>query len=237
MRATCWAATRPCTLLLAVFSVGIGLGALACERLSGHKVEIGLVPFGSIGMTVFLSTCVSSRTARRRRCDLDVGAVLSARWRVIVLIAPIGVFGGFFSCRCTRSSRAQRREPPRAHHRRNNILNASSWSSPRWSRWAPRRRLHDPAAFPLPAVLNAAVAAYIYPLVPEFLMRFISGCSCTRVPAEEARAREHPGAGPALLICNHVSFVDALVIWRRARAGNRWGNPTSRPADRWDALC
>ena len=41
------------TLLLAIFSVGIGVGSLLCERLSGRKVEIGLVPFGSIGLTVF----------------------------------------------------------------------------------------------------------------------------------------------------------------------------------------
>ena len=41
------------TLLLVLFSAGIGIGSLLCERLSGHKVEIGLVPFGSIGLTVF----------------------------------------------------------------------------------------------------------------------------------------------------------------------------------------
>ena len=41
------------TLLLALFSIGIGAGSLLCERLSGHKVEIGLVPFGSIGLTIF----------------------------------------------------------------------------------------------------------------------------------------------------------------------------------------
>ena len=41
------------TLLLALFSIGIGVGSLLCERLSGRKVEIGLVPFGSIGLTLF----------------------------------------------------------------------------------------------------------------------------------------------------------------------------------------
>ena len=41
------------TLLLMTFSVGVGTGSLLCERLSGHKVEIGLVPFGSIGLTLF----------------------------------------------------------------------------------------------------------------------------------------------------------------------------------------
>src|SRR6185312_15498268 len=41
------------TLLLAIFSVGVGLGSLMCDKLSAHKVEIGLVPFGAIGMTIF----------------------------------------------------------------------------------------------------------------------------------------------------------------------------------------
>ena len=40
-------------LLLAIFSVGIGAGSLLCEKLSGHKIEIGLVPLGSIGLTIF----------------------------------------------------------------------------------------------------------------------------------------------------------------------------------------
>ena len=41
------------TMLLLVFSLGVAAGSLLCERLSGHKVELGLVPFGSIGLTLF----------------------------------------------------------------------------------------------------------------------------------------------------------------------------------------
>lgn len=41
------------TFLLTLFTVGIGAGSLLCNRLSGKKVEIGLVPFGSIGLTLF----------------------------------------------------------------------------------------------------------------------------------------------------------------------------------------
>ena len=39
--------------LLTVFSIGVGTGSLLCEKLSGHKVEIGLVPFGAIGLSLF----------------------------------------------------------------------------------------------------------------------------------------------------------------------------------------
>ena len=57
------------TSLLALFSVGIGVGSLLCERLSGRKVELGLVPFGSIGLTVFARRPVARepQPARERR--------------------------------------------------------------------------------------------------------------------------------------------------------------------------
>ena len=32
------------TVLLAMFAIGVGIGSLLCERMSGHKIEIGLVP-------------------------------------------------------------------------------------------------------------------------------------------------------------------------------------------------
>ena len=60
------------TLLLAMFSIGIGVGSLLCERLSGHKVEIGLVPFGSIGLTVFAFDLVFA-SRRRARGDRPLG--------------------------------------------------------------------------------------------------------------------------------------------------------------------
>src|SRR6185503_16541536 len=65
------------TLLLVAFSLGIGLGSLACERLSGHKVEIGLVPFGSIGLTVFaLDLWLATDRAFAFAGGADLSAVL-----------------------------------------------------------------------------------------------------------------------------------------------------------------
>jgi hypothetical protein len=57
------------TLLLATFTVGIGLGSLLCEKLSGGHVEIGLVPFGSIGLTLFgLDIALASPGTPAGRC-------------------------------------------------------------------------------------------------------------------------------------------------------------------------
>src|SRR5204863_1191983 len=74
------------TALLAIFSVGVGLGSLACERLSGRKVEIGLVPFGSIGMTVFaVDLWLASRGTEPNLV------------RVTADLFLVAMFGGFFS--------------------------------------------------------------------------------------------------------------------------------------------
>src|SRR3954464_7468815 len=82
-----------------VFSVGIGIGPLLCERLSGHKVEIGLVPFGSIGLTLFGAdlwwACASVAPSA---VPLDAMAFLreSTHWRILGDLALIGMFGGFY---------------------------------------------------------------------------------------------------------------------------------------------
>src|SRR5205085_3227124 len=67
---------RVFTLLLAVFSVGIGVGSLLCEKLSGRKVEIGLVPFGSIGLTLFAVDLWLATRAMNASAPLTVGAFL-----------------------------------------------------------------------------------------------------------------------------------------------------------------
>jgi 1-acyl-sn-glycerol-3-phosphate acyltransferase len=70
-----------------------------------------------------------------------------------------------------------------------------------------------PQLFLVTAILNALVAIYIYTLVPEFLMRFLCWLLIHSAYRLEKQGLEHiPEAGPAVLVCNHVSFADALVI-------------------------
>ena len=73
------------SLLLAVFSVGIGTGSLLCERMSGHKIEIGLVPFGSIGMTVFAVDLYFASSGLKPEGLAGVMAFLSTgiHWRIL----------------------------------------------------------------------------------------------------------------------------------------------------------
>ena len=86
------------TLLLALFSVGIGVGSLLCERLSGRKVEIGLVPFGSIGLTLFAIDLWFATRSMHATGLSGIGAFLAApgHWRVVADLMLIGLFGGFY---------------------------------------------------------------------------------------------------------------------------------------------
>src|SRR4051812_15228543 len=205
------------TVMLTTFSIGVGSGSLLCERLSGAKVEIGLVPFGSIGLTLFaLDLFFASPMAPPASL---VGAaeflVHSANWRILFDLVMIGMFGGFYivPLYALIQSRAER-----SHQSRiiagNNILNALFMvGSALMAIVLLKAGLTIPQLFLVTALLNAVVAIYIYTLVPEFLMRFLVWLMMHTIYRLDPKGMENiPGEGPAVLVCNHVSFVDALII-------------------------
>ncbi len=206
------------TLLLAVFTIGIGVGSLACERMSAGRVELGLVPLGSIGLTVFaLDLAFASPSGVHVGSPLDVGTLLGqwSTWHVLIDLLLVGLFGGFFIVPLYTLMQ----ERSEATHRAriiaaNNILNAlfivvgSLGAAGLLS-----AGLSIPALFGVAAVCNAAVALYIYKLVPEFLVRFIVWLLVHSIYRLDKHGVEQvPQDGPALIVCNHVGYVDALVI-------------------------
>jgi len=207
------------TLLLASFSIGTALGSLACERLSGHKVEIGLVPLGSIGMTV----CLLHLYFAHPGANPDGAEIVSWKqflasggWDVTLDCALIGVFGGLFIVPLYALILSRSAESHRARIIAcNNILNSGFMviASVLAIAWFKLLHLSIPQLFILAGVLNAVVAAYIYTLVPEFLMRFLSWVFVNIMYRIKVRGLENiPDHGAALIVCNHVSFMDALVI-------------------------
>ena len=193
------------------------LGSLLCEKLSGGHVEIGLVPFGSIGLTLFgLDIALASPSVVSAGAPLAIGAVLAQPgiFRVLLALLMLGVFGGFFivplyammQSRSAPAQRARGSSPPTTSSTR-----CSWWLA--LSAGAAGRRADDPMLFGVAALMNAAVAIYIYRLVPEFLLRFIVWLLVHSVYRLRTEGIEHiPAEGLAVLVCNHVSFVDALVI-------------------------
>ncbi len=205
------------TLLLAVFSVGIGVGSLLCERLSGRKVELGLVPFGSIGLTLFAVDLWFATSSMQATGQAGVGTFLAqwANWRVVADLMLLGLFGGFYIV--PLYALIQERSAP-SHRSRiiaaNNILNALFMvASAALAIALLATGMSIPGLFLVTALLNAAVAFYIYGLVPEFLMRFLAWLLIhTLYRVHKTGLDNVPAEGPCVVVCNHVSYVDAIVI-------------------------
>ena len=164
-------------LLLALFSIGIGIGSLLCERLSRGRIELGLVPFGSIGLSLFaFDLWWSSPAPGAAAAALTISEVLARAesWRSLADLVAIGMFGGFYIV--PLYALIQRRSEP-AHRSRviagNNILNAffmviaAAMGAALLAAGA-----SVPQLFLVTALLNLALAAYLFSQVPEFVQRF-----------------------------------------------------------------
>ena len=205
------------TLLLATFSVGIGLGSVLCEKMSGHRVEIGLVPFGAIGMTVFAVDLYF--TARGLTVKPLIGAAdfisVGRNWRMLADLFLLAMFSGFYSVPLYALMQARTDKAFRARIiAANNILNALFMVvASLMAAGLLQSGLTLPQLYLVVGIMNAAVALFIFKLVPEFLMRFIIWMLIHTFYRVEKEGLEHiPDEGPCVLVCNHVSFVDALVI-------------------------
>lgn len=204
-------------LLLTVFSLGIGAGSLLCEKLSGRKVEIGLVPFGAIGLSLFGIDLYFASLGYTNTATVDAAGLLaqSGTLRILADILLLGVFGGFFIV--PLFALIQTRCDPK-HVSRTiagmNILNAIFMvAAAGVAVLLIGRGFTIPEMFLTTALLNAAVAIYIFSLVPEFLMRFLAWLLIHTIHRVSTVDVERiPEEGAAVLVCNHVSYVDAIVI-------------------------
>ncbi|BDT60335.1 MFS transporter [Massilia varians] len=207
-------------LLLTVFSLGIGAGSLLCEKLSGRKVEIGLVPFGAIGLSVFgIDLYFASVAYAELNGAATVGALtllgLPGAWRIMLDLVLIGIFGGLFIVPLFAliQTRCDQKHVSRTIAGMN-ILNALFMvAAAGLAIVLLGQGFTIPEMFLVTALLNACVAVYIFSLVPEFLMRFLAWLLIhTGYRVRTIDADRIPAQGAAVLVCNHVSYVDALVI-------------------------
>jgi 1-acyl-sn-glycerol-3-phosphate acyltransferase len=205
------------TLLLATFTFGIGVGSLLCEKLSAKRIELGLVPLGSIGLTLFALDLAIASPAAPSPSPLGAIGLLAydQTWRVLLDLALLGIFGGFFIV--PLYALVQQRSNPEHGARiiaANNIMNALFMVVGALAAAGMLAAgLTIPMLFAVAAVCNAAVALFIYGLVPEFLLRFIVWMLIHTVYRLRVQELDQvPEEGPAVVVCNHVSFVDALVI-------------------------
>ena len=203
--------------LLAMFIIGISSGSLLCERLSGGQVEIGLVPLGAIGLTVFgIDMYFASPDALVVYSGLGNFFSIGSNWRIIFDLLMIGIFAGFYIV--PLYALVQHRTNPRHLSRviaGNNILNSLFMVVSAIIAMI----LLGSAGFTIPqlflftALLNLIVAVYIFSLVPEFLIRFLVWIMIHTIYRVEVKGTENlPADGAVIVAANHVSFVDPLIV-------------------------
>ena len=215
------------TLVLTLFTIGSGVGALACEKLSGKRVEIGLVPLGAFGLTAFGVDLYFARHGAAPVRGLDWLEFLrgAGSWRIALDLALIGAFAGLYVVPLFAFVQAR---APREKLSRiiagNNIMNAVLIVAAAGFGLGLGALGFDAAQiFLVAALLNVLVAAYIFTLVPEFILRFVTWVltnTLYRVRADGLR--NIPEEGPVLLVCNHVSFVDPLLLMANLRRPARF---------------
>jgi 1-acyl-sn-glycerol-3-phosphate acyltransferase len=205
------------TLLPVCFAVGIGIGALLCERLSGHRVELGLVPLGSIGLSLFAADLYFARPPGGAGESHAIAEFLSqpGSFRILLDLTMLGVFGGLYSVPLYALVQ-QRAEPTQLSRiiAANNIVNSLFMvAAALVAIVVLGAGFSIPQLFLLLAVLNAVAAVYIYTLLPEVLMRFLAWLLISVVyRIRPVGAERVPDSGPAVIVCNHVSYMDPIIL-------------------------
>lgn len=205
------------TLLLAVFSIGTAIGSLLCEALSKKRLEIGLVPFGAFGMTLFGIGLYFACPQALGSKDLPLLEFIAqpAVWKVMLWMLLMAISSGLFIVPLfalvqSRSAVEKRSRIIAA----NNILNAAFMVAASILVLAlTALKLSIPEILLVTAILNLLVAIYIFSIVPEFMMRFCCWILINFMYRVKVEGIDNlPDEGPALMVCNHISFTDPLLI-------------------------
>ena len=205
--------------VLALFSIGTGVGSMLCEKLSARTVEIGLVPLGAFGISAFLFDLYFARSGATTVSGLTILDFLQqpGSWRIALDLLGIGMFTGFFVV--PLFALIQSRTPKDELSRVIGALNIQNagfvvGASLLCLLLRTKAGWSIPQIFLALAVANTLVAIWIFTIVPEFLMRFISWVLVRTLYRLKLHGIEKhvPDEGAALLVCNHVSYMDALIL-------------------------
>lgn len=209
------------SVFLLAFTVGVGIGSLACEALSQRRLEIGLVPFGSIGMTIFLALMglygipEFLKTGHENLMTLSTFLSHAEGIYFICVLFLLAVFSGFYIVPLNTLIQIK---SERAHLSRiiagNNIINAGFTVGASfivfgllWLKFSVSQIML------LFAAITVFITVFIYNTVPEFLYRFVVWVISSLLYRVKVTGYENlPDEGGAILVCNHVTFVDWMVI-------------------------
>jgi len=213
------------TLLLAVFSASVGVGSMLSAKLSRGDIELGLVPVGAFGMTVFMADLAFIHYPAPGIENMGLHAVLhgthfASTLRALIDLGLVGMFGSLFIVPLyaliqTRSDEDTRSRVVAA----NNVFNAVFMVGSALVDVALLKAgLNTVQILFFTAILNVVVAAYIFLLIPEFVMRFVVWILASTIYRLRYHGRDLiPKNGAAVIVSNHVSFIDWFVITAACR--------------------
>ena len=205
------------TLLLATFTLGIGIGSLLCEKLSRKQVELGIVPMGALGMTLFgVDLYLAIPTTLLELESWSTFVSNSDNWRLLIDLAGIGISGGIFIVPLYAYIQLRVEEEYRARIIGViNIINALFLVASGLVAmvFLGVFDLSIAEFFLVISAMNIVVSLYIFYQVDEFAVRFIVWVITNIIYRVKEQGRKNiPEEGAAVLVSNHVSFVDALLI-------------------------
>ena len=205
------------SFLLALFSVGIAVGSMACNWLSNHRIEVGIVPIGALGITIFgflMATSIPTDLPRFHTFAEFVS--YEAFWSLFFYLLMIGVSGGLFIVPLYALMQHRAKETERAQVIAGlNIFNSLFMvgSAVLGIVCLSVLEMSIPQLFALLAILNFLVATYIFLQIPIFVVRFAMWVLTHTIYRVKHKNLHHlPEHGGALIVCNHVSYMDSLLL-------------------------
>ena len=187
--------------LQAALAIGIGLGSVAAGFLSAGKIEYGLIPLGAVGMSVFAFAI-----------SLHGLTFL----QVILLLAALGFAGGFFIVPINALIQHQ----PEESNKGSVIAFANFLSfvgviaaSAIYSGFTHYLHIGLASFFTWTAVMSLAATVYTLYLLPDSLLRLLLWMLTHTLYRLDVAGRERvPARGGALLVPNHTSMADAVLL-------------------------
>jgi len=191
----------------AMLIAALGAGALAAWLLEvglarGHN-ELGLIPFGSIGLAVVPLALAGMSLGPGLRTEAWVPVFAAAGMFLAWYALPLYRFVAGRSSPISRAGRWFGASVAAV------VLGGVAVGAARLSGSSGPGFAHWLAL----GGVNAGIAWYIYFRIPEFFLRFLAWMLVKVVFRVDRRGFEHvPDDGPAVVACNHVSFADAVII-------------------------
>ncbi len=213
------------TLLLAIFSVSIGIGSLLTERLSRGDLELGLIPLGALGMAVFTLDLFwidypEVTTSLQGAKEFFVGAAGGQSWRVMMDLGMIGGFSSLFIVPMFAFLQSRSEEKTRSRLiAANNVFNALFMVvSALMTMLLYQMGLSTLEILVVTGILHIVVSVYVFLQVPEFCMRFVVWVLASTIYRLRYVNRDLiPRTGPVVLVANHISFIDWFILTAACR--------------------